>query len=260
VNNFAVDLSILWPALVAGLLVVLSHVPLGQQVLKRGIVFIDLAIAQVAALGVIAAHTFGHELGGWGTQIAAVTAALAGSLLLNWTERRRPEVQEALIGILFVLASTAQILLLANNPHGGEYLKDLLAGQILWVSGDQLLRAAMLTAIFLVVWFRWGERLGRIGFYVIFAVMVTMSVQLVGVYLVFTTLIVPAVATYRHTLRGQLALGLGLGVASYVVGLAVSVLTDLPSSAVIVWCMALLAIALHLTARNGVAQAGNTSS
>ena len=118
----------------------------------------------------------------------------------------------------------------------------------------------MLTAIFLVVWFRWGERLGRIGFYVIFAVMVTMSVQLVGVYLVFTTLIVPAVATYRHALRGQLALGLGLGVASYVVGLAVSVLTDLPSSAVIVWCMALLAIALHLTARNGVAQAGDTSS
>ncbi len=71
-----------------------------------------------------------------------MTAALAGSLLLTWTERKRPEVQEALIGILFVLASTAQILLLANNPHGGEYLKDLLAGQILWVGTDQLIRAA----------------------------------------------------------------------------------------------------------------------
>ena len=80
-SNFAVDLSILWPALIAGLLVMLSHVPLGQQVLKRGIVFIDLAIAQVAALGVIAAHTFGHELSGWTTQFAAVAAALAGSLL-----------------------------------------------------------------------------------------------------------------------------------------------------------------------------------
>ena len=114
----------------------------------------------------------------------------------------------------------------------------------------------MLTALFLAVWFRWRERLGRIGFYVIFAVMVTMSVQLVGVYLVFTTLIVPAVATYRHAAARQLGLGYALGVASYVVGLAVSVVTDLPSSAVIVWCMALLAIALHLTARNGVAQAG----
>lgn len=250
-NDYSVDLSILWPALVAGLLVVLSHVPLGQQVLKRGIVFIDLAIAQVAALGVIAAHTFGHELGGWATQLAAVTAALLGSLLLTWTERKRPEVQEALIGILFVLASTAQILMLANNPHGGEYLKDLLAGQILWVGTDQLVRAALLTAVFLVVWFRWRERLGRIGFYVVFAVMVTMSVQLVGVYLVFTTLIVPAVATFRHAAGRQLGLGYTLGFASYALGLAVSVVTDLPSSAVIVWCMAMLAIALHLTAKNG---------
>ena len=107
-------------------------------------------------------------------------------------------MQEALIGILFVLASTAQILLLANDPHGGENLKDLLAGQILWVSTDQLVRTAVLTAIFAVVWFRWRERIGRIGFYVLFAVVVTASVQLVGVYLVFTSLIVPAVATYRH--------------------------------------------------------------
>ena len=149
------DFSILWPALVAGILVVLSHVPLGQQVLRRGIVFIDLAIAQVAGLGVIAAQAFGTELQGWTTQAAAVVAALLGALLLTWTERKRPEVQEALIGVLFVLASTAQILLLANNPHGGEELKDLLAGQILWVSTDQLLRAAVLTALFLIVWFRW---------------------------------------------------------------------------------------------------------
>ena len=86
-------------------------------------------------------------------------------------------MQEALIGILFVLASTAQILLLANDPHGGENLKDLLAGQILWVSNEQLIRAAVLTAVFLVVWFRWRERIGRIGFYVLFAAMVTVSVQ-----------------------------------------------------------------------------------
>jgi zinc/manganese transport system permease protein len=242
-------LGILWPALVAGLLVALSHVPLGQQVLRRGIVFIDLAIAQVAALGVIVATTAGLELQGWMTQLAAVVAALLGALLLTWTERKRPEVQEALIGVLFVLASTAQILLLANDPHGGEQLKDLLAGQILWVSGEQLVRAAILTAIFLVVWFRWRNRFGHVGFYVLFALMVTMSVQLVGVYLVFTTLIVPAVATYRHAANRQLLLGYGLAFASYLVGLGVSVVTDLPSSAVIVWAMAMLAILLHLTAR-----------
>jgi zinc/manganese transport system permease protein len=248
-NDLAASLGILWPALVAGLLVVASHVPLGQQVLRRGIVFIDLAIAQVAGLGVIAAHAFGMELGGWQTQVAAVAAALLGALLLTWTERKRPEVQEALIGVLFVLASTAQILLLANNPHGGEELKDLLAGQILWVSTDQLVRAAVLTAVFLAVWFRGRTRIGSVGFYVLFALMVTMSVQLVGVYLVFTTLIVPALATYRHGRSRQLVLGYVVAFASYAVGLAVSLVTDLPSSPVIVWAMAVLGIAMHLTAR-----------
>ena len=119
--------------------------------LSRGIVFIDLAIAQVAGLGVIAATPSVSPIEGWGAQIAAGAAALAGALLLTWTERKRPEVQEALIGILFVLASTAQILLLANDPHGGENLKDLLAGQILWVSNAQLIRTAVLTAIFALV-------------------------------------------------------------------------------------------------------------
>jgi len=79
--------------------------------------------------------------------------------------------------------------------------------------------------------------------------MVTMSVQLVGVYLVFTTLIAPALATYRHARSRQLALGYLLAVASYVVGLAVSLVTDLPSSPVIVWAMAVLGVLLHLTAR-----------
>jgi len=230
-------------------LVVLSHVPLGQQVLSRGIVFIDLAIAQVEGLGVIAAHTFGLGAeGGWSTQIAAVIAALLGALLLTWTERKRPEVQEALIGILFVLASTAQILILANDPHGGEDLKDLLAGQILWVSPAQLVRAGVIAAIFLVVWFAWRFALGRVGFYVLFALVVTVSVQLVGVYLVFTTLIVPAVATYRYAARRQLAVGYALATVSYIAGLALSAMLDLPSSAIIVWTMALLAIPVHLAA------------
>ena len=248
-NLLTTDLSILWPALIAGLLVSISHVPLGQQVLSRGIVFIDLAIAQVAGLGVIAASSFGLPIEGWGAQAAAGAAALAGALLLTWTEKKRPDVQEALIGILFVLASTAQILVLANDPHGGENLKDLLAGQILWVSNEQLVRTALLTAIFAAVWFLWRERIGRVGFYVLFAVVVTASVQLVGVYLVFTTLIVPAVATYRYSANKQLTLGYALAIGSYLAGLAVSVVTDLPSSAVIVWTMAMLGLLVHLSRR-----------
>jgi zinc/manganese transport system permease protein len=249
------DLSILWPALIAGVLVVLSHVPLGQQVLTRGIVFIDLAIAQVAGLGVIAAHVMGLTAGGWISQVAAAAAALVGALLLTWTERRRPEVQEALIGILFVLASTAQILILANDPHGGEDLKDLLAGQILWVTPQQLIHAAVITGIFLVAWFRFGQRLGRVGFYVLFALVVTISVQLVGVYLVFTSLIVPAVATYRYPARRQLAIGYALSLASYILGLVASAVLDLPSSPVIVWAMALVGLLVHLAGRRSEASA-----
>jgi zinc/manganese transport system permease protein len=245
------EIGILAPAMIAGLLVVLSHVPLGMQVLARGIVFIDLAIAQVAGLGVIAARALGLGAEGWGTQAAAVVAALLGALLLTWTERKRPEAQEALIGVLFVLASTAQIILLANDPHGGEDLKDLLAGQILWVSAPQLVRAAVLTAIFLLLWWQWSRRGGRIGFYVLFATMVTVSVQLVGVYLVFSSLIIPALAVYRYPPRRRLVLGLALSLASYALGLALSAVLDLPASPVIVWAMALIGVGVHLGRGNG---------
>ncbi len=245
-SDFYADLNILYPAMLAGLIVLISHVPLGQQVLKRGIVFIDLAIAQVAGVGVVSAHYFGFDIHGWKTQAAAVGAALAGALLLTWTEKKRPEVQEALIGVMFVLASTAQILLLANDPNGGDDLKDLLAGQILWVSSTQLWRAAILTALFLAVWFPLRHRLGRIGFYALFAVMVTASVQLVGVYLVFTTLIVPAIATYRYAGNRPLWLGYCLAAVAYCTGLFMSAKFDLPSSALVVPVMIGFGIAVHL--------------
>ncbi|HZF14798.1 MAG TPA: metal ABC transporter permease [Steroidobacteraceae bacterium] len=252
-DSIVTNFSILWPALIAGILVSLSHVPLGQQVLRRGIVFIDLAIAQVAGVGVVAAHYMGLELQGWMTQFAAVTAALGGALVLTWTERKRPEVQEALIGVMFVVASTVQILLLANDPHGGEDLKDLLAGQILWVTPEQLWRAAIVTAAFLALWWTIAQRLGRIGFYVLFAVVVTVSVQLVGVYLVFTSLIVPAIATYRHPPQRQLWLGIALAVLSYVVGLVLSAITDLPTSALVVPVMVVIGAIVHLASpRNAV--------
>jgi zinc/manganese transport system permease protein len=234
----ALDLGILGPAFVAGLLVLATHVPMGQQVLARGIVFIDLAIAQIAGLGVIAADALGWEPRGAGVQIAAVGAALIGALLLTFTEKRWPDVQEALIGVLFVLAACAGIILLAGNPHGGEHLKDLLVGQILWVSYRQLLPVALLTALLLALWFKAGKRLGRIGFYAMFALAVTASVQLVGVYLVFASLIIPALASRFHVARRRLVIGYGIGVLGYAIGLALSAVFDLPSGAVVVWALA----------------------
>jgi zinc/manganese transport system permease protein len=241
-NFNALSLNILGPAMLAGLLVLATHVPMGRQVLQRGIVFIDLAVAQIAALGVIAADAMGWEPQGWAVQVAAICAALAGALLLTWTEKRWPEVQEALIGAIFVLAASAGILLLANNPHGGEHLKDLLVGQILWVSQSQLIPATVLTTLILGLWFGLGHRLGRAGFYVLFALAVTASVQLVGVYLVFSSLIMPALAIRNWPPERRLAGGYLIGAVAYALGLVLSAVFDLPSGAVIVWCLAAMSI------------------
>jgi zinc/manganese transport system permease protein len=238
-NWAALDWGILGPALIAGLLVLATHVPLGSQVLDRGIVFIDLAIAQIAGLGVIAANAFGLPEGGIAVQAAAVTAALLGALLLTWTEKRAPKEQEALIGVMFILAACGGILLLAGNPHGGEHLKDLLVGQILWVSKAQLLWLAGISALLLIAMgLGWAHRLGRFGFYGVFAIAVTASVQLVGVYLVFSSLIIPALATRRYQGRKRHAVAYGIGAIGYALGLALSAMFDLPSGAVIVWTLA----------------------
>ncbi|HEX9181956.1 MAG TPA: metal ABC transporter permease [Burkholderiales bacterium] len=241
----AIDLAILWPALAAGLLVTATHVPLGMQVLQRGIVFIDLAVAQIAGLGVVMADWLGSEPRGAAVQVAALAAALAGALLLHWTERRWPEVQEAVIGVTFVVAANAAILLLAANPHGAEHLKDLLIGQVLWVRPATLAWVALVYAAILVLWFQLGERIGRIGFYLLFACAVTISVQQVGLYLVFATLIVPALATRRFG-RARLAAGYALGVLGYAVGLALSLPTDLPPGPLIVCAMVALGVACAL--------------
>jgi zinc/manganese transport system permease protein len=238
-NLGSIEIGILIPAFMAGLLVIATHVPLGQQVLNRGIVFIDLAIAQVAGLGVTAASAIGFEAQGWRVQVAAVVAALLGALLLTWTEKIWPEVQEALIGVLFVVAACAELLLLANNPHGGEHLKDLLVGQILWVQPQQLIPVLAVYAAALLLWFTARKWIGQIGFYVLFALVVTQSVQLVGVYLVFATLIIPALAAKRFAQPARLFVGYATGLIGYVLGLVASALFDLPTGAVIV--IALLA-------------------
>jgi zinc/manganese transport system permease protein len=234
--------GILWPALLAGLLVTATHVPLGMQVLDRGIVFIDLAIAQVAGLGVIVADYLGWPPSGIAVQVAALSAALACAMLLTWTERRWPQVQEAIIGVVFAMGSSAAILVLAKNPHGSENLKDLLSGQILWVEPARLAYVALLYAVILALWFGFRERLGRTAFYALFGCAVTVSVQLVGLFLVFTTLVVPALATFYARARRLIA-AYAIGVLGYALGLLASVITDLPSGAMIVCAIVVVGIA-----------------
>ena len=236
-----VDFSIIGPALLAGLLVTLTHVPLGQRVLQRGIIFLDLAIAQVAGLGIITAHSFHFEPGGWQVQLIAFSAAVVGVLLLNFTEKRWPQIQEALIGSLFVLASSGSILLLATNPGGGEQLKEMLVGQILWVSYEQLLPIAILYAAVLTIWFSVAQRTSSLAFYILFALTITASVQLVGIYLVFASLILPALAI-RNMTKFSIGYGYIIGVLGYLVGLMMAAILDLPAGAMIVYSLAITAL------------------
>ena len=235
------SLDILLPALLTGILVLATHVPLGRLVLDRGIVFIDLAIAQVAGLGVVVADFLGWEPSGWSVQIAAVIAALAGAGFLIWTERKLAALQEAVIGVVFVVAASAEIVLLSYNPHGADELKDLLVGQILWVVPSDLIPAAILYLIVIgfVVFVdlsRW-----RVLFYALFAMTVTASVQLVGVFLVFASLIIPSLAV--RGIRGprSMVYAYAIGLAGYALGLLSSALFDLPTGAAVVCALALVA-------------------
>ncbi|MFA5939071.1 MAG: metal ABC transporter permease [Sinimarinibacterium sp.] len=240
--DFAFDWSIMGPPLLAGLLVAATHVLLGRRVLERGIIFIDLTIAQVAALGaIIALMIHGEEDGGWLTQLAAGIAALLAAGLLTWTERRFRHLQEALIGSLYVVSACVALLVLARNPHGAEHMQELLAGQILWVGYGQLWPVALLYAAVLAAWALWAHRQPK-AFYVLFAFVVTASVQLVGVYLVFATLILPAIATHGLDERRGLVLGYTLAAAGYAIGLWLSVPFDLPAGPFIVCVLATLAL------------------
>jgi zinc/manganese transport system permease protein len=176
----SIDFSILIPALTAGLLVLATHVPLGMTVLRRGIIFADLAVAQIAGLGVIIAGLL--DLTGYPIAVQGIAAlsALLGAALLAYAERRMPETQEAVIGLLFVLAASGGILLMSRDVHAGEHLKDLLVGQILWVSNSQLIITALVTAVLLLLLRVFNQRLAGLGFYALFALAVTASVQLVA--------------------------------------------------------------------------------
>ena len=234
-NELALDFSILIPAMLAGILVLSTHVPLGIQVLQRGIIFLDLAVAQIAGLGLIAASVLDISAEGPLAQLIAATSAITGALFLYWTEKRWPDLQEAIIGSSFVIAASTGILLLSSNPHSGDQIQEILSGQILWIDYPQLSYSAILFGLILLSWMKWRWHLNRILFYVMFALAVTASVQMVGVYLVFSSLIIPALSCYYiANKRRRLIWSYTTGLAGFISGLLISAQADLPSGPMIV--------------------------
>jgi len=257
-ENFILQLEILWPGLVAGLLILSTHIPLGQEVLKRGIIFLDLAIAQIAALGVILAHTIlsgSHWIDTEHTThfvqtLIAVLAAMIGAFGLYQIRHVAVKIQEAIIGILFICSATGSILLLAADPHSGEKIKAILVGQILWIHPSDLLSLAACYAAILGAWFKFSNKHGAWIFYPLFAITITLSTQVVGVYLVFASLIIPAVATIN--LKRPLLTASVIGILGYVAGLFFSAIFDLPAGATIVWCLTLSALGFYVATKKRI--------
>ncbi len=244
-NNL--ELGLLFPAFICGLLVLSTHIPFGMSVLQRGIIFADLAVAQIAGLGVIIAGLLELSHNPLLVQFIAAGSALCGATLLAWIDKHGNSVKEAYIGLTFVLSASLGILLMSRDEHAGEHLQDLLVGQILWVNHNQLIATALLSVVLLVLWRIARQRQSDFAFYLLFALAVTASVQLVGIYLVFASLIVPALATHRHTQKRPIY-AFGVGICGYVFGLLLSVWMDLPAGAAIVCVMTLAGAIVLMTA------------
>jgi zinc/manganese transport system permease protein len=239
-------IALLWPPFLVALCLIGIHTYFGIQVLARNVIFVDLALAQIAALGTTMAFMLGHPTQGSATYLYSLAFTLLAAFLLaftrNWS-RRIP--QEALIGVIYVVAAAAAILLIDRAPQGAEHLKQILTGNIL-VTG--MAEVATIVPIYLAIGvLHWvlrhrlaasGEQswLWEFVFYATFGVVVTSSVALAGVLLVFSFLIMPAAVgvLFADTLRRQLTIGWTVGTLASAVGLAASYGGDLPTGAAMV--------------------------
>jgi len=241
--SFSIEtITLLAPAFVAGAFISLAHVPLGQEVLKRGIIFLDLAVAQFAALGMIAFQVLLNideysYLGMYGPLASGLIAALTCAFTFHALEKHAGRYQEALIGCAFVLAASLSILLMANNPHGGEEMKNILAGQILWADWSDIKIAAPVFIFVFAIWHIFKDK-REFLFYPLFALAIPFAVKMIGIYLVFASLIFPALAVVK-LIDHKVLWGIVVSLFGYSLGLATSYIFDWPSGPAIVLSMAL---------------------
>src|SRR5213596_907027 len=244
-----------WPALACILLPWLL-VYLGLHVVQRGIIFVDIAMAQMASLGICVALLFRLDLHGWTTFFIALSFTLLGGAIFSLTGKRASKIpQEAIIGIAYVVAAAAAVLLLSRAAEGDEEIKQMLVGNILLVTPAEVWKCfALFVAVgvfhftlrrsFLLVSFdrdrayqkglrvRWWDFL----FYAVFGLVVTSFVRIAGVLLVFSYLIVPAVCGINLATRisRRLLIGWVIAWVGGIAGLFLSFWWDLPSGAAIV--------------------------
>src|SRR5436309_206817 len=260
--------ALLWAPFLMCLVLTGIHAYLGVHVLAREIVFVDIALAQIAALGATAAFLVGHETDTWESYAFGITATLAGAFVLALTRSRRRHVsQEAVIGVVYAVSSAAAVLLADRAPHGTEQVRTMLVGNLLAVRPPDVAKVAALYALIgLFHWLcrrpfflisidpdaayrdGWQVRLWDFLFYASFGVVVTSSVRIAGVLLVFSYLIVPALAgiMFGRTIPSKLLIGWSFGTLVSVLGMVASAAFDLPTGATVVCAFGLTLVALWI--------------
>ena len=263
-------LALLWLPFLMCLVLTGIHAYLGVHVLAREVVFVDIALAQIAALGATAAFLVGYDLHTWQSYASGLAATLLGALVLALTRTRHRHVsQEAIIGVVYAVSSAGAVLLADRAPHGADHVRTMLVGSLLSVSAAEVAKIAGLYALVgLLHWLcrrpfflistdpdaafhqGWRVRLWDFVFYASFGVVVTSSVRVGGVLLVFSYLIVPALAggALGGSIGARLAIGWGFGTLVSVLGMVASAAFDLPTGATVVCAFGLTLLALALIA------------
>ena len=212
--------------------------------------FIDLATAQVVGLAIIVLGLWIEGPSWVVRQSTSFGAGIGIALFFRWIELRAPREQEAVIGSCFIVAASVALLVLADSPHGAEELRHILSGQILFVDWEDIAAFAPIYGLVTILWLAVPSMRTGAGFFVLFALAVTASVQLVGVYVVFASLILPALAARART-GYILARAIASGIAAVVAAIAISAVADLPAGPFLVVCFAFSATATRLLHRDG---------
>ncbi len=264
-------LALMWMPFLMCLVLTGIHAYLGFHVIAREVVFVDIALAQIAALGATAAFLFGYELETWESYAFGLVFTILGALVLALTRSRERRVsQEAVIGVVYAVSSAGAVLLADRSPHGAEHLRGMLVGSILSVGGAEVFKVAILYSIIgLFHWLcrqpfflistdpaaayrdGWRVRWWDFLFYGSFGLVVTSSVRIAGVLLVFSYLIVPALAAIvvGGRMRTRLIIGWAFGTLVSVVAMLASAVLDLPTGATVVCAFGVILLALGLVVR-----------
>lgn len=240
-DRLLLELGWLGMPLLALLAAVIALVPLGRQVLARGVVFIDLAVAQVAACGALAVAIWIDHPPAWQVNIGAGAAALLGAGLVWWLARSWPAQREALIGLVYVAGASLAMVAAAWDPHGRERLTALLAADVLWAApAPTLWLGAFALVVAVLAWSRRAALATDGLFYPVFALTLSAAVPVLGLYLVFAFLIAPALWARRNVRLGMACV---LGFVAAVGGLALSWVLDWPSGACVATALSLAGMA-----------------